>query len=305
MISLIQEFIELIHEFIRFTQERKSISASLELSKNNSCLIGFLFQFSRLSSLAMERIPRRTKRRLEDLEAEVSKLRRIAAEQESLVECSICKTLPRDDGPVPCCPRGHFVCAPCLRQWQESQANRNTCPTCRCPMGTGKSLLAATVIKHALHSCNNLDCTAKTPLAGIKEHEEVDCEFRRVLCPGNECEKLFPFNMAQIHVANCQHCVWPPRFMLHGATFCSSISFTRQSASNRHLDISWKTITIQHVDKGRMSLLLFKRFLKNRTYYFDIVMMGNKKESRKLWVSVSINDPQCGKPVYKASFHPR
>ena len=94
----------------------------------------------------------KTKRRFEDLTAEVSKLRRIAEEQASILECSICKTLPRD-GPVPCC---HFVCSPCLKQWQESQANRNTCPTCRCSMGTGKSLLAVTVIKHALHSCSNL-----------------------------------------------------------------------------------------------------------------------------------------------------
>ena len=98
----------------------------------------------------------KTKRRLEELTAEVSKLRRIAEEQASILECSICKTLPRD-GPVPCCPRGHFVCSPCLKQWQESQANRNTCPTCRCSMGTGKSLLAVTVIKHALHSCSNLN----------------------------------------------------------------------------------------------------------------------------------------------------
>ena len=172
-------------------------------------------------------------------------------------------------------------------------------------MGTGKSLLAATVIKHALHSCNNLDCTAKTPLAGIKEHEDDLCEFRKVLCPGNECGKLFAFNMAWSHVAKCQHCIWPPKLLLHGEPFCSSVSFSQQSASNQLLDISWKTITIQHSDKGRVSLLLFKRYLKNNTYYFDIVMMGNKKDSRKLWASVSIIDPKCGKPVYKALFYPR
>ena len=135
-------------------KDRKIISGCVtrqEFNDNKFCSI-FFFQFSRSTSLAMERSPARTKRLLEEYAAEVSKLRRIAEEQEKIVECSICKTLPRDDGPVPCCPCGHFVCSPCLKQWQESQANSNTCPTCRCPMGTGKSLLAVTVIKHALHS---------------------------------------------------------------------------------------------------------------------------------------------------------
>ena len=96
--------------------------------------------------------------KLAKLTAEVSILKE---EQQKIVECSICKMLPRE-GPVPCCPRGHFVCSPCLKKWRESQDKKDRCPTCRSPMGTGTSLLAITVIKNALHKCTAAKtCTAR------------------------------------------------------------------------------------------------------------------------------------------------
>ena len=30
-----------------------------------------------------------------------------------LVKCPVCLMLPRENKPVPCCPRGHFVCSTC------------------------------------------------------------------------------------------------------------------------------------------------------------------------------------------------
>ena len=30
-----------------------------------------------------------------------------------LVKCPVCLMLPRENTPVPCCPRGHFVCSTC------------------------------------------------------------------------------------------------------------------------------------------------------------------------------------------------
>ena len=42
------------------------------------------------------------------------RMEKFSREQESLVECPVCLSLPREDRAVPCCPRGHFVCSPCL-----------------------------------------------------------------------------------------------------------------------------------------------------------------------------------------------
>ena len=39
--------------------------------------------------------------------------KKFEAKLQSLVECPVCLTLPRE-GPVPCCAKGHFVCSPCL-----------------------------------------------------------------------------------------------------------------------------------------------------------------------------------------------
>ena len=30
-----------------------------------------------------------------------------------MVKCPVCLMLPRENKPVPCCPRGHFVCSTC------------------------------------------------------------------------------------------------------------------------------------------------------------------------------------------------
>ena len=242
-----------------------------------------------------------TKRRVNELTAEVSKLRKIAEEQQSLVECSVCRRLPREV-PVPSCPRGHFVCSPCLKYWQRRQechVERNNCPTCRRPMGTGRSLLAATVIKHALHSCKNEDCTAKVPLEQIKEHEEELCEFRQVLCPGHACPQLIPFNLVSDHVEKCPLCHWPPIKTTLGFSSNITSSFTN---SGNFANKSGKTMTLEHNDN---QLLFLKGYWEENTYYFDIVIKGNKQDSQKLMVSVSVNDPKTGKSIYKASFHPR
>ena len=33
-----------------------------------------------------------------------------------MVKCLVCLMLPRENKPVPCCPRGHFVCSTCKDQ---------------------------------------------------------------------------------------------------------------------------------------------------------------------------------------------
>ena len=50
------------------------------------------------------------------LEEEKVRVEKMSKEQQKLVECPVCLTLPREDRAVPCCPQGHFVCSPCMDQ---------------------------------------------------------------------------------------------------------------------------------------------------------------------------------------------
>ena len=48
-----------------------------------------------------------------------------------MVKCPVCLMLPRENKPVPCCPRGHFVCSTC-----KDRLTRQNLP---CPTGVSKS----------------------------------------------------------------------------------------------------------------------------------------------------------------------
>ena len=94
-------------------------------------------------------------------EEKLAAFEKMTAELKESVECPVCLQLPRED-PVPCCPRGHITCSPCLENHRK--AGRMDCPTCRDPMGEGKSLLAKVVIKNLEHECSFPGCDMKLPL---------------------------------------------------------------------------------------------------------------------------------------------
>ena len=50
------------------------------------------------------------------VEEEKARVEKMSKEQQRLVECPVCLTMPREDKAVPCCPQGHFVCTPCKDQ---------------------------------------------------------------------------------------------------------------------------------------------------------------------------------------------
>ena len=88
------------------------------------------------------------------------------------IECPVCLEVPRS-GPVPVCPNGHLVCKKC---------QASTCPTCRSPMGDGKSFLANIVMENVEHSCKYTDCDRNVSFRDIDEHE-LNCLERKVKCP--------------------------------------------------------------------------------------------------------------------------
>jgi len=93
------------------------------------------------------------------------------------IECPVCLEIPRA-GPVPVCPNGHLVCQECNRG--------TTCPTCRVRMGTGKSILATTIIENIEHKCKFVDCDDYFPVDKVEEHIKV-CPHRIVSCPYGNC----------------------------------------------------------------------------------------------------------------------
>ena len=115
------------------------------------------------------------------LEEQMEKMRKFVAELQGAVECPVCLVVPRE-GPVPCCPAGHITCSPCLERWR-GEGNEE-CPTCRLPMGEGKSLLARVVIEHMEHECSLEGCQAMVAHEGYKRHQE-ECSYRLVICSGS------------------------------------------------------------------------------------------------------------------------
>merc|ERR1740137_130425 len=94
------------------------------------------------------------------------------------VECPVCLEIPRK-GPVFVCPNGHFVCKRC-------KAEAKSCPTCRDPMGDGKSLLAVSVIEIIDHKCKFVECEELFAVDKLEAHEKV-CKHRMVKCPHRTC----------------------------------------------------------------------------------------------------------------------
>ena len=78
------------------------------------------------------------------LREELKKYKKVVEELQTLVECPVCLNTPKQ-GPMPCCPAGHLTCAPCLDAMRKK--GKKMCPSCRGPLGKGKSLLSSAIIK--------------------------------------------------------------------------------------------------------------------------------------------------------------
>lgn len=111
------------------------------------------------------------------------------------LECPVCLDVPRK-GPVPICPNGHFVCSNCKRV---------NCPTCRTAMGTGKSLLAATILENIEHKCMYNDCDMNLAVEALEKHEKV-CPHRFVLCPHPFCILNIPLVKLVEHLKSSPTC---------------------------------------------------------------------------------------------------
>jgi len=235
------------------------------------------------------------------VEEEKANVEKISKEQQRLVECPVCLTMPREDKAVPCCPQGHFVCTPCKDQL--TRQGKLDCPTCRMPMGQGQSLLALTVAKNALHECRLQGCNVLVPFDQIKEHEKK-CDWRLVICPGSghTCTAMIPFCTVLTHVKNCQDN--STGAVLHNAAGIELHSYLMLNKADAYDRRSlYRKTKIDQTVQGSVFFIRFGR--KGDVYVLDVVMKGSKEDCKEFMVEASILDSVSGKSMFKSIFQPR
>ena len=236
---------------------------------------------------ALDIVAQRT--RIRELEEKVAAFEKMTAELKESVECPVCLQLPREDS-VPCCPRGHITCSPCLENHRK--AGRMDCPTCRDPMGEGKSLLAKVVIKNLEHECSFPGCDMKLPLNKYKHHQEEECLYRKVMCPGDNVRcHVVPFCELDQHIRSCVDVVLIPtgRFPM----------FVLPNTWNG--DVAWPTFA-SPFDTGCIFIRINKA---GGLVYIDTVLGGTKDECRRVTVELHILKKNSEEAEFKFFTHPR
>ena len=158
------------------------------------------------------------------------------------------------------------------------------CPTCRVPMGQGKSLLALTVIKNVLHECRHQGCNVKLSLDEIKQHEEM-CVWRPIPCPGrdSDCKADIPLCNMLSHVQGCAGCKWlGVQAAEKGISFENRIRVENVGKQNWR---SWRT----KVFKSEEGQLFFVKVARNEgTYKVDVLMEGSQEDCEDFMVEASV-----------------
>jgi len=135
------------------------------------------------------------KRKFDEKNDELVKMNVLVQRLKDKIECPVCMELPRS-GPLSVCLNGHFVCNTC---------KKDSCPTCRTVMGTGKSLLASTVLENIEHKCRFGDCNKNFHPEALKKHEAV-CSQRTVSCPDTACSLKVPLSNLVDHLIRSEKC---------------------------------------------------------------------------------------------------
>ena len=176
------------------------------------------------------------------------------------------------------------------------------CPTCRVPMGQGRSLLALTVIKNVKHECGHQGCNVKLELDQIKEHEET-CVWKLILCPGNgsrRCTAVIPLCNVLNHAQGCPGCEWFGKLAdEEGIVLETYIKDENMGRQNRY---RYKTAVFE---SGEGRLFFVNSTMKEGIYKVDVVMKGSLEDCEDFMVEASILNLEKGKPVFKSSFQPR
>ena len=172
------------------------------------------------------------------------------------------------------------------------------CPTCRIRMGTGKSLLAKTLIENIDHKCNLTGCDKVVPHKEYKQHQE-ECDYRLVMCPGLEgcCDELIPFCQIEEHTIECQGMFYE----CHSKDQSFGISFGEGEKPEAEDFLMWKTRMFKCI--GRKFFV--KVEVSEGHLYVETLMKGSIADCEKVRAEVSLLHGRSREVVYKFFSHPR
>ena len=231
----------------------------------------------------------------EEWVGEVTKYRKLMSEMKANMECPVCLILPRE-GPVPCCPRGHLLCRSCLDKMLPKVDGKKECPTCREPMGEGKSLLAKMLIENMEHECDLDGCKEVLPFNEHEQHKKV-CAFRPVICPGNNppCKAMVPFCEVEKHAEICPEIAhWSP---VLGKTH-TGLSLPQDRLNDQN--VTWNTFQF-NID-GEVFFLRSRKEVNN--FVFELVMKGDEADCKRFTATIAILDSNW-EPSYISISNPR
>ena len=224
-------------------------------------------------------------------------LRELVEELVGVVECPVCLVLPTQEGPIPVCPNGHFVCRTCRdRLRQDAGADLVKCPSCTVDLGNATSLLASRLVEGVKHQCEHFGCEEMVEFAKLGTHLRV-CQFRRVLCPGKgtTCTIILPFNKMEEHVLSC------------GNNQFRHLILPFENKSEVHYDIQtwlrplqyWKTVIVEAHGK----MFFCKMMRRKKMFFWEVVMLGSEEECNGYKVSLAILKNSF--EVFKSTWCPR
>jgi len=220
---------------------------------------------------------------------EIEKTTKLVAELQEKVECPVCLVVPRE-GPVPCCPVGHIICSPCLGKLRAE--GRGECPTCKVPMGEGKSALAKHIIENMDHQCRHQGCDEMAPFGD--EAHQVACEHRLVICPGpvNGCQAMVPFCKVKDHAEACLRIFENKKFK-QGQIF---------SLPETQIGTDWNS-QIFSAENGDTFFLRMSR--TDKQFSVEVVMLGTQEACEGYTMEVAVVNPDTRKVAFSARFKPR
>eukprot|EP00092_Neocalanus_flemingeri_P027803 GFUD01030182.1.p1 GENE.GFUD01030182.1~~GFUD01030182.1.p1 ORF type:complete len:285 (+),score=53.40 GFUD01030182.1:97-951(+) len=215
------------------------------------------------------------KRKLNLYETKIEEQKHLLQQLKDKIECPVCMEVPRS-GPVPVCPNGHFVCKKC---------KTDACPTCRTAMGSGKSLLAATILEKVEHRCNSEDCEEQFALKDIYEHEKV-CPYRIVSCPDFDCTERVSLAKLVDHLRKSNECCGEEAAPLGALDDWNSRNFTIVDAFQKNL-----TWIMNMYDYAGETFAVFPVIIDG-DYYFVVVMFASETECSKYKLEMIIHDQE-------------
>ena len=269
----------------------------IKVSEKDSCIENqkaTVSQLKKSNEDVLEQLEDREKK-LETLETNNKKMKVLMAALQEKVECPVCLVVPRE-GPVPCCPSGHITCSPCLDRLRAE--GKLECPTCREPMGEGRSALAKVVIEHMDHECSFRGCGELVALKDYAAHQAT-CRHRLAACPAVGApwgsSKMEAFCDVLDHARAC-------RGICSGDNLEDGNVFGMDRFAVQELDNFWK-IRMLEADSGNIFFLKVQKV--NNMFSLEVVMLGTQEECEAYTMEVSVIHPDTKMVAIKASFKPR